>query len=77
MLKVAAAGGREGQALLARLSARRSAPDFGTLREALPIVESVLAGGAPALARFVRDLDGEAIPAKGLLVSPPRERGGG
>ncbi len=74
MLKVAAAGGREGQALLARLSARRSAPDFGTLREALPIVESVLAGGAPALARFVRDLDGEAIPAKGLLVSPPRER---
>ncbi len=74
MLKVAAAGGREGQALLARLSARRSAPDFGTLREALPIVEAVLAGGAPALARFVRDLDGEAIPAKGLLVSPPRER---
>ncbi|MHB1045774.1 MAG: histidinol dehydrogenase [Thermoanaerobaculia bacterium] len=74
MLKVAAAGGREGQALLARLFARRSAPDFGTLREALPIVESVLAGGAPTLARFVRDLDGEAIPAKGLLVSPPRER---
>jgi histidinol dehydrogenase len=74
VLKVAAAGGREGKALLARLLARRSAPDFATLREALPIVEAVLAAGAPALARFVRDLDGEAIPAKGLLVSPPTER---
>lgn len=74
MLKVAAAGGREGRALLARLVARRASPDFATLREALPIVEAVLSGGVPALARFVRDLDGEAIPGKGLLVKPPRER---
>lgn len=74
MLRVAAAGGREGKALLARLAARRAAPDFATLRDALPIVEAVLAGGAPALAGFVRDLDGEALPEKGLLVKPPRER---
>lgn len=74
MLRVAAAGGREGKALLARLAARRASPDFATLRDALPIVESVLAGGAPALAGFVRDLDGEALPEKGLLVRPPRER---
>jgi histidinol dehydrogenase len=74
VLRVAAAGGREGRALLARLAARRAAPDLSTLREALPIVESVLAGGAPALAGFVRDLDGEALPEKALLVKPPRER---
>ncbi len=74
MLKVAAANGRDGKALLARLAARRASPDFATLRDALPIVEAVLAGGAPALAGFVRDLDGEAVPEKGLLVPPPRER---
>jgi histidinol dehydrogenase len=74
VLRVAAASGREGKALLARLVARRASPDFATLREALPIVEAVLGGGAPALAGFVRDLDGEALPEKGLLVKPPRER---
>ena len=74
MLKVAAANGRDGKALLARLAARRASPDFATLRDALPIVEAVLAGGAPALAGFVRDLDGAAVPEKGLLVPPPRER---
>ena len=74
MLRIAAASGRTGRALFSSLSARRAAPDFATLREALPIVEAVLAGGAPALAGFVRDLDGEAIPEKGLLVKPPRER---
>ncbi|MFN7988279.1 MAG: histidinol dehydrogenase [Thermoanaerobaculia bacterium] len=75
MLRVASAGGREGRALLARLVARRASPDFATLRDALPIVESVLAGGAPALAAFVRDLDGVALPERGLLVKPPREKG--
>ena len=75
MLKVASANGREGRALLARLVARRASPDFATLRDALPIVESVLAGGAPALAGFVRDLDGEALPERGLLVRPRREKG--
>ena len=74
MLRVASAGGRAGKELLAALAARRSAPDFATLREALPIVEAVLSGGAPALARFVRDLDGEAVPEKGLLVKPARAR---
>jgi histidinol dehydrogenase len=74
VLKVASANGREGKALLARLVARRLSPDFPTLREALPIVESVLAGGAPALAGFVRDLDGEAVPEKALLVRPRREK---
>jgi histidinol dehydrogenase len=74
VLRVAAASGREGKALLARLVARRASPDFATLREALPIVEAVLGGGAPALAGFVRDLDGEALPETGLLVKPPRER---
>ena len=74
MLRVAAANGREGRALLARLSARRASPDFATLREALPVVEAVLAGGAPALAGFVRDLDGVAPPEKGLVVRPSRER---
>ena len=54
MLRIATAGGREGKALLSSLAARRAAPDFATLREALPIVEAVLAGGAPALAGFVR-----------------------
>lgn len=74
MLRLVAASGREGKALLARLAARRAAPDFTSLREALPIVEAVLAGGAPALAGFVRDLDGEALPEKGLLVKPRSER---
>jgi len=74
VLKVAAAGGRTGRALLSSLSSRRAAPDFVTLRDALPIVEAVLAGGAPALAGFVRNLDGEALPEEGLLVRPPRER---
>ncbi len=74
MLKVAAATSREGRALLGRLRTRRLAPDFVTLREALPIVEAVLAGGAPALAGFVRDLDGEEVPGKGLLVRPRREK---
>lgn len=74
MLKVAAASGRTGRALLSSLSARRAAPDFATLREALPIVEAVLADGAPALARFVGDLDGEALAPEGLLVKPPRAR---
>jgi len=74
VLRVAAANGREGRALLARLSARRASPDFATLREALPVVEAVLAGGAPALAGFVRDLDGVALPEKGLVVRPSRER---
>lgn len=74
MLRVAAANGREGKALLARLVARRASPDFATLRDALPIVEAVLAGGAPALAGFVRDLDGEALPEKALLAKPLREK---
>ena len=75
MLKVAASSSRQGRALLARLRSRRLSPDFPTLREALPIVEAVLAGGAPALARFVREFDGEAIPEKGLLARPRRETG--
>ena len=74
MLRVASATGREGRALLARLAARRAAPDSSALRDALPIVEAVLAGGSPALAGFVRDLDGEAVPEKGLLVRPRREK---
>ena len=73
MLRVAAAVSREGKAFLANLAARRAAPDFATLRSALPIVETVLGGGAPALAGFVRDLDGETLPPSGLLVRPPRE----
>ena len=72
MLRIASARGREGRAFLSRLAARRAAPDFATLREALPIVEAVLAGGASALAGFVRDLDGEALPEARLLVRPPR-----
>jgi len=74
VLRVASAGGREGRALLARLVSRRASPDLATLREALPIVEAVLAGGAAALAGFVRDLDGEAVPEKGLLARPPRAK---
>jgi len=73
-LRIAAANGRTGRALFSSLSARRAAPDFATLREALPIVEAVFSGGAPALAGFVGDLDGEAIPAKGLLAKPRREK---
>ena len=74
MLKVASVATREGRALLARLRARRLSPDFSTLREALPIVEAVLSDGAPALARFVADLDGERIAEKGLLVRPKAEK---
>ncbi len=75
MLKVASVATREGRALLARLRARRLSPDFSTLREALPIVEAVLSGGAPALARFVADLDGEKTAPKRLLVRPRPEKG--
>lgn len=74
MLKVASLATREGRALLARLGARRLSPDFSTLREALPIVEAVLSGGAPALARFVADLDGEKTAPKRLLVRPRPEK---
>jgi len=74
MLKVASVATREGRALLARLRARRLSPDFSTLREALPIVEAVLSGGAPALARFVADLDGEKTAPKRLLVQPRPEK---
>ncbi|HYN43590.1 MAG TPA: histidinol dehydrogenase, partial [Thermoanaerobaculia bacterium] len=73
MLKVASVTSRAGRALLARLRARRLSPDFATLREALPIVESVLSDGAAALARFVADLDGERVLQKGLLVRPRAE----
>ncbi len=74
MLRVAASASREGRALLARLRARRLSPDFATLREALPIVEAVLTVGAPALARFVAELDGEKIAPKRLLVRPRPEK---
>ncbi|MBK9090444.1 MAG: histidinol dehydrogenase [Holophagales bacterium] len=74
MLKVASVATREGRALLARLRARRLSPDFSTLRETLPIVEAVLSGGAPALARFVADLDGEEISERRLLVRPRPEK---
>ncbi len=74
MLKVSSVATREGRALLARLRARRLSPDFASLREALPIVETVLSEGAPALARFVAKLDGERIAEKGLLVRPRAER---
>jgi len=74
MLKVASVASRDGRALLARLRARRLSPDFATLRAALPIVEAVLSGGAPVLARFVADLDGEKVAEKGLLVRPGREK---
>jgi histidinol dehydrogenase len=73
VLKVASSASRDGRALLARLRARRLSPDFAALRDALPIVEAVLAKGRPALARFVRDLDGTELPEKGLLVKPRRE----
>ncbi len=73
MLKVASITSRPGRALLVRLRARRLSPDFTTLREALPIVEAVLASGAPAVARFVREFDGEEIAEKGLLARPRRE----
>ena len=73
MLKVASVATREGRALLARLRARRLSPDFSTLREALPIVEAVLSGGAPALSRFVADLDGEKTAPKRRLVRPRPE----
>ncbi|MBK8595648.1 MAG: histidinol dehydrogenase [Holophagales bacterium] len=74
MLKVASVTSRDGRASLAGLRARRLSPDFATLRDALPIVEAVLADGAPALARFVAELDGEKISGKGLLVRPKREK---
>lgn len=74
MLKVASARGTEGRALLSRLAARRLSPDFSALKDALPIVEAVLSRGAPALAAYVRELDGEALPEKRLLVRPPREK---
>lgn len=74
MLKVASSASRGGRALLARLRARRLSPDFATLREALPIVEAVLSGGRAELARFVRELDGETVPEKGLLANPRREK---
>jgi histidinol dehydrogenase len=74
MLKVASVATREGRALLARLRSRRLSPDFASLREALPIVEAVLSGGAPALARFVADLDGEKTAPKRLLVRPRPEK---
>lgn len=74
MLKVASSASREGRTLLARLRARRLTPDFATLREALPIVEAVLSGGRPALARFVKDLDGETVAERKLLVKPRREK---
>jgi len=74
MMKVASATSREGRSLLARLRARRLSPDFATLRDALPIVEAVLSDGAPALARFVADLDGEKVSEKGLLVRPRAEK---
>jgi histidinol dehydrogenase len=74
MLKVASVTSRDGRALLARLRARRLSPDFATLRDALPIVEAVLSDGAPALARFVAELDGEKFSEKGLLVRPKREK---
>jgi histidinol dehydrogenase len=70
VLRVASSASRAGRGLLARLRARRLSPDFATIREALPIVEAVLTGGAPDLARFVRDLDGEEVGRKGLLVRP-------
>ena len=75
MLKVTSSASRDGRALLACLRARRLSPDFATLREALPIVETVLSGGAPALARFVADLDGEKTAPKRLLVRPRPEKG--
>ncbi len=74
MLKVASSDSRDGRAVLSRLRARRLSPDFATLRDALPIVEAVLSGGAPALARFVADFDGEKTEPKRLLVRPKAEK---
>ncbi len=66
-----AGGRRELQRLL---SGRRAAPEFRTLRELLPVVESVLKGGRAPLARYVRRYDGVSISLKNLLVDPSAGR---
>jgi histidinol dehydrogenase len=70
MLKVLRADTPAGRRALERLFRTRAAPDFGALRDALPIVEGVLAGGRKALAHFVAELDGESVRPARLVVDP-------
>lgn len=69
MLTVLSARGGAGRAALEAVLSSRATPDFASLREALPIVESVLSGGERALARLVTKHDGGLAP-EGLHVDP-------
>lgn len=68
MLRILAASSREGRKELEALFGARRTVDFAGLRDALPIVEEVLAKGESALRHFVRELDG--FVGKDLLVDP-------
>ncbi len=77
--KVGPASGRRGpdagRVLLTRLLEGRGRPDFGALRDALPIVESILSGGRPALAEAVRAFDGASLTDAEVTVKPRKARG--
>ncbi|MBL8114676.1 MAG: histidinol dehydrogenase [Acidobacteria bacterium] len=70
MLRVLAANGKEGRLARLALAKSRTTPDFAALRDAMPIVEDVLAGGREALVRAVTRFDGET--PKALVVDPSR-----
>ena len=72
MIRTVNAASDEGKAALRSLALARQAPDFGSLREALPIVEEVLADPCPpeVLLRYVAKLDGAALSRETLVVDP-------
>ncbi len=72
MIRIVSAASPGGVAALRDLAMARQSPDFDSLREAMPIVERVLADRRPpeALLSFVRALDGVELTASSLVVDP-------
>ena len=72
MIRIVLARTSEGEAALRDLGLARQTPDFGSLREAMPIVERVLSDRRPpaALLACVKELDGAELTAATLVVDP-------
>jgi histidinol dehydrogenase len=72
VIRIVQARSEEGASALRDLALARQTPDFGSLRDALPIVERVLSDRRPpeALLACVKELDGAALTAETLVVDP-------
>jgi histidinol dehydrogenase len=70
MLRIVHAKEPEGRRELDALFSSRLAPDFGALRDAMPIVEDVLSRGRAALVELVARLDGVTLREDELVVDP-------